>query len=487
MEEKDEILIEEIILDELKTIISNRSVNDVRDLLDKYTLVDIAEALENVSMEEQLFFFRVLKTKDAAELFSFFDEEKRTKLVHLFTEDWGMKNLQDLQSDELADVLEDLPVNLQKKILNLTPIDKRNLVNSLLSYEEDTVGSIMAVDISTLKNNLTCRNALKKIRNDYKNNAELSHSFYVTDETGVLLGSATLEEIVFADESMLLEDIYSPVAKVSIHDDIEKAAQIFSDHDRSSLPVVNSEDRILGMITSDNIIDVIQDIATEDMYKMAGINPDIAEESYIKTTIKQLVRSRVIWLIVLMISATLSQFIIQKFTVISENFINGLGASLSTAIIVSLIPVISGTAGNAGSQSSTTITRAEALGEIQNRDLKKVLSKEILVGLTIGLILFAINILRLSIYFSITGELLSKNTYLPTIFIIFASSFALLLVIIFAKILGTIIPIVAIKFKKDPAVMSAPILATLSDAISTLIFFGITILTFYLVFVAGWL
>ncbi|EFF41876.1 magnesium transporter, partial [Mycoplasmopsis alligatoris] len=443
--------------------------------------------LQNLSLESQLYYFRVLKTKEASELFSYFDEDNQTKLVHSFTEEWGMKILQDLQSDELADILEDLPVNLQVKILSSSTVEKRNIINSILSYEEDQVGSIMSVDISTLRSDLTCRKALIKIRKDYKNNAELSHNFYVTDIHGVLLGAVTLEEIVFADELMLIDEIYSPVAKIRIHDNVELAAQVFSDHDRSSLPVVNNEDKILGMLTSDDIIDIIQESATEDIYKMAGINPDVVEDSYIKTTIKQLVRSRVIWLIILMVSATLSQFIIQQFTVISENFINGLGASLSTAIIVSLIPVISGTAGNAGSQSSTTITRAEALGEIEKKAFKRVLGKEILVGLTIGIILFFVNILRLSIYFLITGELIDKIKYLPTLFIIFASSFALLIVIVFAKILGTIIPLVAIKLKKDPAVMSAPILATLSDAISTLIFFGITILTFYLVFLGGWL
>lgn len=468
------------IKDQLKKIIEKKSVKNSRLFLDEYPDANIAEAIEQLPLEMQLFFFRVLRTQDAAVLFSYLEDESQTKLIHCFTEDWGMKILQDLQTDELASALEDLPVNLQKRILANTPAEKRSMINSILSFEETQVGSIMSADLSVLKSNLNCRQALSKIRSDYRKNIEFSHYFYVTDKTGILLGKTTLEEIVFADEDFLIDQIYSPVAKVYMRDNVEDAAKIFSTHDLSSLPVVSNDNRIIGMITSDDVIDVIQDSATEDMYKMAGISPDAAEENYTKITARQIVKSRILWLIILMISATLSQLIIQKFTTISENFINSLGASLTTAIIVALIPVLSGTAGNAGSQSSTTITRAEALGQIDKKHISKTLFKEIRVGLIIGSILFVVNVLRLIVYFSAFGELYGQNTYLPTIFIILASSISIFLAIIFAKILGSIIPLVAIRFKKDPAVMSAPILATLSDAISTIIFFGITILILWL-------
>lgn len=213
------------------------------------------------------------------------------------------------------------------------------------------------------------------------------------------------------------------------------------------------------------------------MYKLAGISAASAEDSYIKNSIFKVVKSRIFWLIILMISSTISQFIIQKFTDISSNVVANLHLSISTGLIVGLIPIISGSAGNAGSQSSTTITRSAAIGEISSKSLFKVLKKEFLVGLVIGAIMFFANVIRLIFYFLIFNE----GSQVWTIaLIIFASSLSLLIVILIAKIMGTIIPLLAIRWKRDPAVMSAPILATSTDAISTLIFFGLNIGVLYL-------
>lgn len=467
----------------IKQLVDNKSIRLLREFFEEYPIADLAQALESLDLKIQLFCFRTLKTDIAAEVFSYLEDDAKTKLVHSFTEEWGMEIIQELQSDELADLLEDLPVNLTRKILAEATEEKREKVNSILTYSDDQVGSIMSVDISILKSNWTCKKALRQIKRDYKKNAEMSHSFYITDEKGIFLGSITLEELVFNnDEDDLLEDLYTVVATVHPYDDKEDAAQIFSEHDRSTLPVVSKDNFLIGMITSDDVIDVIQEEATEDMYKLAGINPEGSEEGYLKTSILKIVKSRVFWLIILMISATISQYIIQKFTDLSEDMITMFNAGISTAVIVSLIPIISGSAGNAGSQSSTTITRASALGEIEDKDLKRVIGKEIAVGAVIGVILFIVNVIRLFIYFAIFKD---NTRWVPIIFVILASSLSLFLVVILSKFLGTIIPILAIKFKKDPAVMSAPILATLSDAISTLIFFGINILFLYIGFKSG--
>ncbi|MEE3928186.1 magnesium transporter [Mycoplasmopsis ciconiae] len=490
MENNFEIQYEEqndLIIEQMRELIASKSIRKIRDFMDEFPVADIAIALGHLDIIDQLYFLRTLKKDDAAELFSYLEDDQKTALVQKFSDEDGIHILQELQSDELADLIEELPVNLQVSILAKTSVEKRNLVNQILSYSEDQVGSIMSVDISTLESNLTTKKALNKLKRDYKNtNKEFTHYFYVTNEHRQLLGSVTLEEIVFASESDLIEDIMSPVTSVQNYDDKEHAAQIFSTHDLSSLPVVDKDERIIGMITSDDVIDVIQEEATEDMYKLAGINPDAAEESYLKTSTKKIVSSRVFWLIILMVSATLSQAIIQAFTNISEHFIESLGASVSTAVIVSLIPVISGSAGNAGSQSSTTITRAVALGEIPKEKVKTAVWKEFKVSLIIGAILFIANIIRLIIYFlianQITVEAEHKTKLVDTAFMILASSLSLWFVIILAKFLGTIIPIIAVKLKKDPAVMSAPILSTLSDAISTLFFFGIVILIFFLAY-----
>lgn len=474
---------------ELITFVGSKKIQDLRDFVEEYPMPDIAYAVENLEPAYQLYILRMLKTQEAADLFSYLDEQTQKQLVESLTaEESGMKILQELQTDELADVLEETPANLTRKILNNTDPSKRDKINSILSYEKEQVGSIMSVDISTIINTFTAKKALDKIRKDYRNNMELSHNIYVIDEAGKLLGSVTLEEIVFSDEDTLIDDIYEPVKPVYTSDSKEAASLIFADQDRSTLPVINRENFLIGMITSDDVIDVIQEAATEDIYKMSGINPDAAEEDYFKTTVWKIVKSRIFWLLILMLSATLSQLVIQKFTEISEDFLTQtLLITMPTAIIVGLIPVISGSAGNAGSQSSTTITRAAALGEIEFKDTWKAVWKEFKVAFIVGIIMFVFNIIRLYIYFALfsmdndgNADDLNQPSWWSLTFVILGSSISLWFVVIFAKFLGTIIPIMAIRFKKDPAVMSAPILTTLSDALSTLIFFGINIGMLYL-------
>ncbi|WP_406613503.1 magnesium transporter [Mycoplasma corogypsi] len=472
-----ETLRENLVL-QLKELVWNKSVKNIRELEDEYPKADFAETLEELDSYEQLYILRVLKTDTAAEVFSYLEDDTKAKLASSFSEEWGTKILQELQSDELADILEDLPANITRRILAETNEDKRSKINAILQYSDDQVGSMMSVDISIIQASWTTKKALKEIRHDYRQNKEFSHNFYVVDEQGRLLGDITLEELVFNDEDQIIDELYNVVTSVHPYDNKLHAAQIFSDHDRSTVAVVNKDNFLIGMITSDDVIDVIQEQATEDMYKMAGINPEAAEESYLKTKIWQIVKSRTVWLIILMLSATISQYIIQAFTELSEHFIQGLGVAISTSIIVALIPIISGSAGNAGSQSSTTITRASALGEIEKQDIWRVVLKEMSIGAIIGSIMFAVNVVRLYIYFSIPGFRglpYEEASWTSITFIILASSLSLLIVVVFAKFLGTMIPLVAIRFKKDPAVMSAPILATLSDALSTLIFFGLNI------------
>ncbi|VEU70696.1 magnesium transporter [Mycoplasmopsis glycophila] len=469
----------------LKESVEKKQVKPVRELEEDNTHADFAEAMEQLDISEQLYVLRVLKTAEAAEIFAYLDDETKTSLALSFKEDWGIKILNELQTDELADVLEELPVNLMRKILLTTDEETRNKINAILQYNENQIGSIMTVDISIIKSEWTVKKALRQIKKDYKDNKnEFGHNFYVTNEQGQLLGDITLEELVFSNDDELVEDLYSVVASVKPEDDKEDAAIVFSEQDRSTLPVVSKENYLIGMITSDDVIDVLQEQATEDMYKLAGINPEAAEESYLKTSVMQIVKSRVFWLLILMISSTLSQFIIQQFTSISETVINSFSITVSSAIIVGLIPIISGSAGNAGSQSSTTITRASALGEIDNNDLRKVIAKELKVGSVIGIIMFVANVLRLYLYFLIPG-FREEAGWLELSFIIIASSMSLFLVVVFAKLLGTIIPLVAIRFKKDPAVMSAPILATLSDALSTLIFFALNLLVLFIAWKCG--
>ncbi|EIE40268.1 magnesium transporter [Mycoplasmopsis canis] len=492
MENKVKEINHDLLVEKIKKLIDDKSVKALRELQEEVTYHEFALAVEDeiLSDEDRLYLLRVLRTVEAAEVFSYLEDETKTRLVGLFSDELGQKVLQELETAELVDILEELPVNLMRKILSQTPKEKREIINQILLYKDDQVGSFMQVDISILKHSWNPQRALAKIKADYNNNMTMGHNFYIVDNDGKLVGDITLEELIFNGEDKNLEELSSPVTFVHPTDDKEQAAKVFSDNDRSSLPVVSLDNRLIGMITSDDIIDVINDEATEDIYKMAGISASASEESYLKTSIKSIVKSRVLWLIILMLSATLSQYIIQKFTNISEESINHFGIAISTAVIVSLIPIISGSAGNAGSQSTTTVTRSSALGEFDKSDYKKVIFKELIVGTIIGAIMFFINIARLYIYYAIpvfrNDAFQNHQTdWVSLSFIILASSLSLWFVVIFAKFLGTIIPLVAIKFKKDPAVMSAPILTTLSDALSTLIFFGLNILVLYLTWKTG--
>ncbi|AKJ20718.1 magnesium transporter [Mycoplasmopsis synoviae] len=449
----------------------------IRNLTEDYPIADIAELISDFSLQDKILSLRILRKDDAADLFAYFDIETQIEIAKSFSEDWAMKILQELQTNELANILEELPTNIASSILKLTPPEKRADINLILSFEDEQIGSIMQVDFLTLQPQWTVKKSISIIRKKYKINPDISSDIYITDGQGKLLGCTTISDVFLNNDSVLIENIYDPVKSVFASDNKEDAAAIFTDQDRNTLPVIFQDERIVGIISSDDVIDVIQDEATEDMYKLAGISAASAEDSYIKNSIFKVVKSRIFWLIILMISSTISQFIIQKFTDISSNVVANLHLSISTGLIVGLIPIISGSAGNAGSQSSTTITRSAAIGEISSKSLFKVLKKEFLVGLVIGAIMFFANVIRLIFYFLIFNE----GSQVWTIaLIIFASSLSLLIVILIAKIMGTIIPLLAIRWKRDPAVMSAPILATSTDAISTLIFFGLNIGVLYL-------
>ncbi|MDW2922030.1 magnesium transporter [Mesomycoplasma ovipneumoniae] len=473
-------------------LVNNKKINQVREYTNQKPLSEVAEEVSKFSQFQRLLFFRMLDTVTAGEIFTFFSPEIQSELVVSLPNEMMNQLLDELYADEIVELLDEVPDNVAKRILRNIDPDTRKRVNQLLQYNSNQIGSFMSVDIVYLSNELTCAQALEKIRK-YKDISELVHYYYVVDSQKKIIGATTLEDIVFSDPNLNIEKIVFQVPFLVTTDKKEDAAEVFAKNDFSVLPVVNTAQRLIGMVTSDDIIDIVKEEATSDIYKLAGILPQEVEDSYLKTTIIQIVKSRVFWLIILMFGSTLSQFIIQKFTdAITENdSIKSIGLSSFITTIVSMIPVISGSAGNAGSQSATTIVRSISLKEINRSNFfSKVLLKEIGVGAVVGTVLMILNFLRLVIYFTLSGEI--KNSQIPensisnltirdyVLIISFASSFSLLTVIIFSKILGSIIPMIAKATKRDPAVMSAPILATVTDSISTLIFFGVTIIIFLL-------
>ncbi|WP_215741518.1 magnesium transporter [Mesomycoplasma hyorhinis] len=487
-------------------IITKKDLNGVRQYSNQVTAAQLAEEVSHFSLYERSMFFRMLTTETAAEVFSYFASDIQEELIAGLPDEQMNALLEELYTDEIADLIEEVPDNVANKILKNIDKNTRNIVNLLLKYTDEQIGSIMSVDIVYLDENLSSKQALDKIRT-YKDEAELVHYYYVVNHQKHIIGAITLEDIVFSDQNELVKDICFATPIVKTTDLKEKVAYYFAENDFSVLPVVNSKERLVGMITADDIIDIVQEEATEDMYKLAGISSKKIDDSYVKTTVLQIVKSRIFWLIILMLGSTLSQVIIQMFTdsIAQNQRLKVLGLSIFISTIVSIIPVISGAAGNAGSQSATTIVRAISLAEVERKNFfKQVFLKELAVGSIIGTILMVINFVRLLIYFTISKDLfnnqqphyeivtgehtiniqhvhngLAHKDYI--LIISAAASFSLFLVIIFSKMLGSSIPLLAQILKKDPAVMSAPILATLTDSVSTFIFFGITILVFVLI------
>ncbi|QSF13868.1 magnesium transporter [Mycoplasma sp. Mirounga ES2805-ORL] len=484
MNEEKQKQLEELIIQ----IVNKKSVVEARNLIDEEPTADIAEIVDNLNLEQQLTFLRILKTSEAAELFSYLDEEVQKNLAQSFSEEWGMNLLQELQSDELADVLDELPANVTSKILAYTPIEKREKLNKVLLYNDDEVGSIMGVDISKILNTFTVEQSLHKIKRDYKKrNAELVHYYYVVDGTNKLLGVLTLEEIIFADENVTIDDIYSPVASIHSSDKKEKAAQIFTEHDMSVLPVTNDDGILVGMITSDDVIDIINDESTEDMYKMAGINlPKDNDLDYIKTPWYKFVKSRILWLITLLIFVTLTQIIIH-FSLNNIVTLNSTNKSVieTYSLVIALaavVPTITNSVSNSGTQANISISRALSLNELEKKDYTKAIVKELLVGLVLGLTLSIVNIARLSVFYASTGDLLKEFSHSKSYWvIIIATSIALFISIVIAKVLGAVIPILFANLKKDHSSISFLVLNILNSIFSTLLIFGFSYWIFNLI------
>ncbi len=468
----------------LKTALKTKKVPEIRKIVKETPIADLADMVEELLAEERKLFFRVLDVEQSGKLFSNLELEFQEKIIKEFSDAQQKEILKTIYADDIADMIEEMPSNIAKQILKNTPKDRRADVNKLLRYEDHQTGSIMSTDMVEIKQSLTPTQAIKIIQSEH-GHAEDMLTYFVINQKGKLVGEIDLHQLVFAPKEKKVKDIMGPVASVSTTMDKEGAALEFAKHDAVAMPVVSSQGYLMGMITSDDVIDTIQEEATEDIHRMAGIEG--VESSYLKTSIFKLFKSRVFWLLLLMISSTLSQIVLDSFMRIAATSLHETSIAASTAIITSaliaIVPVISGAAGNAGSQASTMVTRGIALGEIKKNNTLNVIKKEFGTGVMVGGILAIANFARLLIYYGVqkSGDgsmLLSQpaNTHsYAYIWISFAASLSLFIVIIFAKMVGGLLPLIAHKMKLDPAVMAAPLLTTLIDALSILIFFGISI------------
>ena len=449
----------------LKSAIKSKNVKEIRKIALSTPEAEVADLIESLTPAERVVFFRLLKSKQQSKIFMSLEQDYQEQIIKLFTDEELKGVVSYLYADEIADLIEEVPSDISQRILSNTPKDRREDVNKILRYDDDQVGSIMTVDILTLKTTWTVSKAIKFIKEN-REDAYIGHYFFIVNAKGSLVGSITIEDLLFNANTKKLKDISTPTGYTTTTSSLEEAAIAFADYDRSVLPVTNTNGTVVGVITADDMIDVIQEEATEDFEKMAGISSS-DEVPYSRTKTKSLFKSRILWLMLLMISATLSQIVLDAFQNISQGVFTAVWV---TTAIVAILPVISGAAGNAGSQSSTMVIRSLAIGDIETKDYRKVMWKEIKVSTLIGLTLGIANFARLMIYYWASGDIDSEH-----IFLSFAASLALWIVIILAKVVGGTLPLLAKKLKLDPAVMAAPLLTTLIDAVSTMIFFGISV------------
>ena len=428
----------------------NKKYSDLHQYLEQLTTQDIALLFEDIDDEDMIRVFRLLQKDEAAEVFSYIDSDLQEKLINSFTDKELKQIVDDLYMDDTVDLIEEMPSNVVKRILKGVSNKDRNVINELLKYPEDSAGTIMTTEFIDLKINMTVKDAFAKIKKIGINNENV-YTCYVLDIRRKILGILDVKDLLLADDEDLIKNIMETnVITVNTLDDKEEVAKKFDKYDFLALPVVDKEERLVGIVTIDDAIDVLQEENTEDFEIMAAITP--IEDSYFKTSVFKHARNRILWLLLLMISATLTGTILTHY----EN------AFAALPILVSFIPMIMDTGGNCGSQSSTLIIRGMAMDEIRLKDFFKALWKEIRVAVLVGTALAAVNGLRIFIqYHDVKLALVLGLTLIGTVGM--------------AKMLGCMLPMLAKKLKLDPAIMAAPLITTMVDTCSILIYFKIAV------------
>ena len=444
----------------IKVLLDDKKFSTLRDILVTMKPYDIAAIFENLQDEKMPILFRILPKELAAETFVEMDDETQEFLIHGFSDSELKEVVDELFVDDAVDLIEEMPANVVKRILRQADKDMRKQINELLKYPEDSAGSIMTTEFIVLRPDMTAEMAIKRIRRTGVDK-ETIYTCYVTDANNKLIGITTVKDLLLAEDDELVKSIMEEnVISVTTLADQEQVAQMFSNYNFLALPVVDNENRLVGIVTIDDAIDVIQEEATEDIEKMAAVLP--SDKPYMKTSIFGLYKKRVPWLLILMLSATFTSAIISSFEAVLANVL----------ILSSFIPMITGSGGNAGSQSSVSVIRALSLGEIQFKSIFLVLWKEFRVSILCGITLAAANFVKL-LLFALHGQ---ETAFMIALVI----SLTLVGTIIMAKLVGSSLPLLASKVGFDPAVMANPLISTVCDSLSLLIYFGVAKLILHL-------
>ncbi len=436
---------------ELHQLLNQGNFSALRRELDERNEVDIADFLEELEPDQMVKVFRVLPKDISADVFSYMEPENQQQVVEHITDREVGRLIDDLFLDDVVDFLEEVPANIVTRVLKVATPDMRKTINTFLNYPEDSAGSIMTNEMIALHDSLTVGQAIEYIRNTGENKVSI-YAIYVIDSKRHLKGTIELADLIYNKPEVLISDIMDDdkqLIYVGTLDDQEEVADVVTKYDLLAVPVVDKETRLVGIITVDDVVDILQEEATEDMEKMAAIVS--TEKPYFKTGIFATYKSRIPWLLFLMISATFTGAIITHFE-----------EALSTYIVLTAyIPMLMDTGGNAGSQSSVSIIRALSLGDVEFKDIFKALWKEIRVAVLAGITLSVCNFAKLMLFDKVT----------MSVALVVCST--LVVVVLIAKLLGCTLPMLADKIGLDPAVMASPLITTVVDAISLFTYFKI--------------
>ena len=442
------------LLEEIEEMTRRKQYKALRDILVELEPADIADLFDDLPEEMLPLLFRLLPKEPAAELFVELEPDVQEMLIRGFSNTELKEVLDELYLDDAVDIVEEMPAGVVKRILKHADPDTRKSINEILKYPEDTAGSLMTTEFVDLKRDMTVEDALKRIRRT-GTDKETINVCYVVDPARKLLGIASLRTILLSDEDDSIEDIMDPnVISVTTLEDKEDVAQTFSKYNFIALPVVDKENRLVGIITVDDAIDVMEEETTEDFEKMAAMLP--SDKPYLKTGVLETWKARIPWLLILMLSATFTGIILNHYE-----------TALAACIVLnSFIPMLTGTGGNSGTQASTAVIRALSLDEVEFSDLGHVIWKELRVALLCGACLGGANFVKMML---VDRALLHNAAVTPTVALVVCLT--LVFVVFFAKLVGCSLPILAERIGLDPAVMASPFITTVVDAISLAIYF----------------
>ena len=443
---------------EILELLTEKKFVRLRSMLCEMNPADIAIVLEEIPDKDLPIVFRILPKETAAEVFAYMESDMQKLLIEAFSDAELKAMVDELFLDDTVDIIEEMPATLAKRIIKQTDAETRKMINRLLAYPDNSAGSIMTTEYIDLKRDMTVDEAFEKIRR-VGADAEDIYTCYVIDKSRQLLGYVTVKDLLLNSRDSIIGDIMEEaVISANTLDDKEAVAGQFERYDLMALPVVDTENRLVGIVTFDDAIDVIQEAATEDIDKMAAILP--SDKSYFKTSVFSTFKARIPWLMLLMLSATFTGAIISSF----ESKLTVFPA------LIAFIPMLMGTAGNCGSQSSVTVIRSISLGDIEFKDIFRVIWKELRVAIVCSVVLAVVNFIKLVVIDYWWLGTFDSGSQLLEIAVVCVT---LLITVIVAKFVGCSLPIAAKKIGFDPAVMASPFITTIVDTVALLVFFAI--------------